>query len=388
MSQRVLGTVVLLWCLAVGHLFPATAAASPNDLLTGRSAVDATYLAMQAIPDLVYAGQPDSLLDWLNAWGSESGAVEPLVRVRIMGAIWDGRFTEELYGPGIINQLVDFCTGSWRQGQAPILSADLAAAVAAGTAPSYDAVREAFETFSQAFADQLLPHVPMGSPEEFFCLMYSGRSTQAWRLLASGDLAGTHLEDYRDRKLQVLHAVLPKFIAVQGGMWSPFGKYAFAGDHALVGLQFGVRKGPWFARLVTEVRLGRTNLGYVARNENILGVSDRFDAALVSMELGRAVPVWGSLSLEGFGGVGMDAVKPLKDEDLVLDALHLDLGGGLHYDLGAHDLWFLALTGRREWTRPRNSEGTPLWGDAWSVRLALGMNIGQPEEEVRRLLQP
>ncbi len=369
MNPRVLGTVVLLLCLGAGVFSPPLTIADPDDLLAVLSPADATTLAMQTIPGLIYTDQPDSLLDWLNAWEKASGSIEPVMRVRILGAIWDGQFSEYLYDRGIINQLVGYCT--------KLESSD----------PRQKVTRD-FAIFSRNFADQLLPHVPLGSPEEFFCLLYSGRTEQAWRLLASDDLAATDLRKFRDRELRILDEVLPKFFAVEGGLWSPFGKYAFAGDHALVGLQLGVRKGPWFTRLVMEMRLGRTDRGYLARNEDIMGISDRFDATLVSLEFGRGVPVWGSLSLEPFAGIGIDAVKPLKDEDFLLDALHLDMGAGLHLDFGHHRQWFLAVTGRREWIRPRNSKGTDLWGDAWSVRLALGWNLNNRDQEARRLLEP
>ncbi len=330
---------------------------------------------MRAIPRVVYADQPDSLLTWLNAWEDRDGPAEPIMRLRILGAIWDGAFSEDIYDARIIDLLLQFCGLNEDRGQGR-------------RDASFLQTQGDFETFSRAFADQLLPHVAQDSPEEFFCLMYSGRREQAWRLLDSEPLRGTLLRTYRDRRLRKLEEVLPVFVAAEGGYWSAFNRYAFAGDHALTGLQAGVRKGPWFARLVAEVRLGRTERGYLARQGDILGVSDRFNAVLIGLELGRSWPVWKAVSLDGFGGIGLDGVKPLQDEDVFLNALHLDLGGGLHLDLGRARRWFTAVTCRREWIRPRNTEGTALWGDAWSVRLAVGVNLKAAATREIELLRP
>ncbi len=369
-NSRVMLILCLPALLTAGAVF-----AAGGELPAGRDSATASYLAMRAIPRAVYADQPDSLLTWLNAWEEAGGPAEPIMRLRILGAIWDGAFSEDLYGQGIIDLLLQFCgvKDSWDAGRRD---------------EAFLRARNDFETFSRAFADQLLPHVTRESPEEFFCLMYSGRRDQAWRLLASDPLQGTLLRAYRDRRLRQLEEVLPVFIAAEGGYWSAFNRYVFAGDHALTGLQAGVRKGPWFARLVAEVRLGRAERGYLARQGDILGVSDRFNAVLIGLELGRAWPVWKAISLEGCGGIGLDGVKPLREEDVFLNALHLGLGGGLHLDLGRARRWFVAVTGRREWVRPRNTEGTALWGDAWSVRLAVGVNLKASATREVRLLKP
>jgi len=363
---------------------PAGARAADADLLREYSPADAAYLALREIPQVVYRDRPDSLLVWLNAWEAADGPSEPIMRLRILGAIWDGAFSEDVYPDDLMDDLLAFSLDP----DPILLSASdltdsLQRSLALGDTPSVASVRHDFAEFSTAFADQLLPHVPLETPEEFFCLLYSGRSDRAWALLAGDKLAGTDLKSRRDARVRKLEKTLPTFVAVEGGYWSAFEKYAFAGNHALVGLQVGVRRRPWFARLLLETRLGRTDQPYLVGSGDIRGISDRFNAVLVGAELGPSFSLWGPLSIEGFGGIGLDGVKPLKDEDLILGALHLDVGAGLHMDLDAKRKWFAAVTVRREWIRPRNTEGTDLWGDAWSVRLALGLNLeAEPVDEL------
>jgi len=382
---------VALLCSIGLALTASPATADDAELLQEYSPADASYLAMWEIPQVVYGDRPDSLLVWLNAWEAADGPVEPILRLRILGAVWDGAFTETVY-PGFPTNLMDelaaFCLVS---DPIPLTTGDLSDAmqrsIALGDAPAVAKVRRDFAEFSMAFADQLLPHLQADSPEEFFCLLYSGPTEQAWALLAGDGLVGTRLKVLRDERVEALEGKMPAFVAVEVGAWSPFNQYTFVGNHALAGLQVGVRRGPWFARMVLESRLGRTERGYLVRSGDILGVSDRFNALLVGGELGRSLPLWGPLSLEGFGGIGLDGVKPLKDEDLVLGALHLDLGAGLHADLDAKGSWFATATFRREWTRPRNNDGTDLWGDAWSVRLAVGLNLEADSQQELTLIK-
>ena len=47
--------------------------------------------------------------------------------------------------------------------------------------------------FTADVADQLLPHQEADSPQEFFCLFYSGRTDEAWALLRGPQLEDTEL---------------------------------------------------------------------------------------------------------------------------------------------------------------------------------------------------
>ncbi len=373
------GTVAFsLYLLALVFL-PTRVSGTQLELLTDRTPADVSYLAMRAIPQLVYHDQPDSLLAWLEAWEKASGPLEPIQRVRILGAIWDDQFSESLYDGRIIAQLLSLDAPEALPKPADDLLAD---------GPSAAAVGRDFEDFCRTFADQLLPHVSPNSPAEFFCLMYSGRQTQAWTLLASDALKETDLREYRDRTLKQAEYEFPAYLVVSGGYWSPFGKYSFAGNHPLAGLEYGVRSGSWYLQVTGEIRLGRANRPYLAREKDTAGISDRFSATLLGLELGRNLITRGPWQVGIGGGIGLDSVKPLKDEDFHLDALHLAGGGYLSLDLDRHRHKYLILTLRREWTRPRNREGSALWGDAWSARLGVGMNLSYQATETRRLLQP
>ncbi|MBU2500885.1 hypothetical protein KJ682_06110 [bacterium] len=373
--------VLLMFSLAA---WPA-AAQSPADQLDGLDWGDASFLAMRAIPGTVYEGRPDSLLDWIDAWWDAGGPEEPMTRILILGAIWDGQFDHQLYGYEIVDLLLWFTDPQRLSGDSPRLSGDLATATA--DPDPYRAAVQEFDAFTRAFADQLLPHQPVGTEQEFFCLYYSGRTREAWRRLDSEAMKGTTLRGYRDRREDALKRQSGLvFAGITGGFWSPFGKYAFAGDHALVGLQYGMQGKHWLVRLVVESRLGRTDRPYLADQDGIRGASDRFNALLLGFELGRALYQSGRWQVNVFGGLGMDAVKPFGEEEVMLQALHLSAGAGWRLDLGSRRQWFTSVDYRREWIGSRNEQGTEIYGDAWSVRLGVGANFGQENrDKLRRL---
>lgn len=339
----------------------AVLAASPAaGSAAGDVCAEAAARAIAVLPDLVYEGRPDSLLAIVNAWEQACGFREPIVRIRILGSIWDGGFDEGLYDQRIIDGLLDARTP------------------AAEDPPG----RAAFDDFTRAFADQLLPHVPAGSPQEFFCLFYSGRSEAAWSLLGGEALAGTDLRRYYDRRSEERdRGGAGTFLAAGGGFWDPFAGYGFAGEHALISLQYGTEGRRWFARGIGEMRVGRTDVPYVAQGGGRRGMSDRFDALLLGLEVGRFLAVAAGHGVNAFAGLGLDVVQPFAGEDALLQALHLSAGAGYRFTPGGDRPWFLSLDYRREWTGARNREGAGIYGDAWSLRAAFGRHLGRQEPD-------
>ena len=385
-----LGEIALIWGLALLLAAAAVPVSAEGlaDQLGGRDEADITYLALRTIPSLVYEARPDSLLEWITAWENAGGPREAISRILILGAVWDGQFGEDLYGYTIIDDLLWHADERRLRQESPPVSGDLITAGIADEDP-YAAASRAFDAFTRDFADQLLPHMPSGSPEEFFCLFYAGRQAEAWSLLDEEALAGTDLRYYRDQRIEALQRKSRTVsVAIVGGGWFPFGPYAFAGDHALAGLQYGTRGRDWFLRLALEFRLGRTSRAYRVDQDGFQGVSDRFNALLLGVELGRAGVRLGPYELNAFVGAGVDAVRPFAAQDVLLQAMHLSAGAGCRLDLGERRAWFLALDYRREWVGKRNEKATRLYGDAWSLRAGLGLNFGQENRDTLSRLRP
>lgn len=334
------------------------------NLTTARVAAAAWELA----PRLVTLGRPDLLAEFLGFWEDRCGSSEPLTRIRLLAAIWDGAFDEGLYDEGIVDDL-----DAWLQRSPRFLSEG----------------RLAFDRFTVSFADQLLPHQPAGSLPEYFCLIYSDRLDEAADLLRGDDLADSWLRWYVDNpdgadggeviaedadEGDVDNGRLTSLLLTVGA-WRPRGDVELAGGKLLVGGVLEQELGPWFARVPLEVRVGRTDRPYLVDQDGVRAYSDRFDAVYLGVEGGRALPLARRLRLDLFAGLGYDGIRPFLKRELVLATVNLNLGLGLRWRPGAGP-WLVGLDLRREWLATRNEGADSLGGGAVSLRLGAGLRFG------------
>lgn len=342
------------------------------DLLTSTTARVAET-AWALVPRLVELDRPDLLVDFIQFWQDRCGASEPVTRTRILGAIWDMSFDENLYDDSIVWDLDD-----WELRDPRLLTAG----------------RRSFDAFTISFADQLLPHQPDGSLSQYFCLVYSDRPQQAAELLAGDGLADTWLrwyvehpdeapggqvipaEDGAGQEIPGSAGAGPSSLLLTVGGWWPGGDVALAGDHVSVGALLEQRLGAWFLRLPVEVRLGRARRPYLVDQQDIMAYSDRFDALYLGVESGRSVVHAGPIRLEAFAGVGYDGIRPFLKQSVMLATLNANLGMGLRWDWPTRRL-VAGLDVRREWLGTRNEGPDSLSGSAWSLRLGAGMRFGR-----------
>ncbi len=338
-----------------------TATVDLLDTLDLYTCVELEQIYYQEIPRNVYNDEPDRLYELVIYLSEKCEFGEPLGRLRILASIWDGNFEEIIYGYDVIDWLAD--------------RYDPAKLPKAGTE------REAFDTFTTDFANQMLPHAPPGSLEEFFCLFYAGNTAEAWLLLQSDDLDDTWLRYYYNEEIEIISEVnIPRMVTVYWGQWQPGGDLEFVDKKQLIGASAERWWRQWFGRFVMEVRVGRAGEPYFVNSGGFVGRSDRWDAILLGVEAGGAVWRQGPHLAELFAGLGYDTVLPFQGEDLNLASYNVSLGAGYRMYLTNSQKWFLKADGRYEIIGSRNDGGTNLGGSAFSLRLGLGMALGKNME--------
>ena len=317
------------------------------------SCTDLNGFAYGEVPRFVLADRPDLLYELVLYWESRCLSTEPVFRIALLGSIWDAVFDEDQYDEEVIQHLIDRYDPP-SNSRTPDL-------------------RQKYDEFTQSFADQLLPHVPALSLEAFFCLYYSGKTAEAWALLQSDDLLDTWLRYYYDEEMQYLNRKEPiPTLAATGGGWWPSGNMDFVGDKPLVGMVAGVRWPHWLLRFVFEVRVGRTGEPYWVDQPGIKARSNRFRCDADRHRGGRILLKKDRHNVDLFFGVGLDAVEPFIDEDIMLGALNLNVGLGYRYFLGKNRNVILGVDGRHEWIGDRNENTRSMSGQAWSLRFCLG----------------
>ncbi len=307
------------------------------------------------IPRFFVEAKPDSLHEAIFAWEDTCGVTDRSTRTLILASIWDDAFTEDLYG----HEIMDFLIAEARRTEV-----------------------NDFDLFSAGVADQLLPHVPPDTPEFFFCLFYSGRTQEAWALLADETLAGTYLQrQYEWEQERISLESQPTTVIVTAGYWAPEGNLALAGNHANVGLMAEKRQDRLFWRAAGDILIGRAKSPYRVESRR----SDRFNAVALMLEAGGNV--WRGFDLYAGGGAeGTIAFLGNEEEDSqMLVNWKALIGLGYRRDMGR---WFAGLDLRREWMTDRNGQGTPLDGQAWSWRVGVGINPNHDLDQRLRALEP
>lgn len=334
------------------------------DKLDDQTCTDLNAFAYREIPRFVLGDRPDLLFEFVLYWESRCLTTEPVFRLMLLGSIWDAGFDEDMYDEEVIDHLID-------RYDPPVKS-------------KFPELRNNFDDFSKTFADQLLPHVPHRGLEEFFCLFYAGKTAEAWALLESEDLEDTWLQYYYDQEMAALtrkNGVAT--YAVTGGIWWPRGNIEFAGEKAVVGVMAGMRWTHWLARLILDVRLGRTDQPYWVDEEGLLGRSNRFNALYLGGEFGRILFQEGPHNLDLFVGLGIENIKPFKDEDFAVLGFNGSAGLGYRLFLGSDRTWVLGADVRREWIENLNQNLDSMSGGAWSLRFSVG--FAPNNGKVRRL---
>lgn len=335
-------------------------------------------LCQQTIPTLFFEGYPDSLLDLVYYWEDACGLAEPITRTLLLGAIWDGAFDEELYADEIIDFLIWYRDPQRDQPIDGDVDPDLASGGVANPA-DFTPVRAQFDAFTTDLADQLLPHVPPGTVELFFCLFYSGSEEAALVLLEGPALKGTYLKriyEWELERLDIQRETMELYWTT--GFWKPTGNLDLVGHHFNVGLMGERRYNPGFWRFAGELMLGRSKNPYQVNQPEIRARSDRFNAFSGVFEGGYRPWQSGSQGADIFAGFGLEGLIPFMDveddQSILLFNVKALLGIGYRFSFGAHHKWIVGADLKREWVSDRNDEGTPLGGGAWSFRLSFGYN--------------
>ncbi len=298
-----------------------------------------------------------------------------MVRLKILASIWDDAFTEKVYDSRIVDYLIwRYDPNRQKNITGPVNPSEASGDVA--TESDYAFYTASFDTFTTDLANQLLPHTKPESVEQFFCLFYSGETDVAFEMLHGRTLASSDLRWYYQREMNYLRKEKPRPIfSFTSGVWKPEGDLLLVGDHSQFSFLVSLRKEQWIARIVLEVRPGRSAHPYLVVNtEGNTEFSDRWDNIYLGLELGREMIKFGSHSVDGFVGIGYDAVMPFWDEDLLLGTVNANAGFGYRYFAGESRQWVLGADYRFEAIGSRNSGGTGLSGGATTLRFSVGFS--------------
>ena len=362
----------------------AVAAFDTTDTCSG-----VTELAFAAVPDLLHTDRLDSLFSLLGRWNAACGPSEAIMRTAILASIWEGTFDESMYDAGIMDHLLWGREKTERvHVQAHLNPISPFYAVASPVDGTLGIAR--YDSFTTTLADDMLPHAPPASPEEFFCLFYSGHKPEALARLRDQYYAGTELQNHYNIEVDDLTRQAGGRWGIYVGAWMPRGNLAQLGAHPTIGGIFGWHLRSIFGRLVGEVRFLDAKHPYEvdtgAEEDGGFGVIETQDytSAYIGLEVGTPIARWRRVALDGMVGMGIEGIHYLSGSNDWLNSLNVSAGVGGRYFLADGRGGYLGLDLRFEHTSyDAGPQGSDLRGHAWSLRLVFGTAINH--DATRRL---
>ncbi len=344
---------------------------SIENMMTRRklSCMDIYYNASYLIPQFYNKGAIDSAQAIINYWEKECWPSELTLRCKILVAIRNKSFTEDIYDSTIINTLFFY-----KQSRS--------------TTDLYEYYENDLDTFTIATSKQLLDNENITEIEKFFLRIYSNDFENTFGMLQGKNFNGTKIQEYYFREIKRYKNQVSLHIDILTGAWVPLDNLQIVGSHPYLGMRMGIK----YRRLFADVSLGfmfikSPNIYRVYKNDSLWN-TDHFFGGYFGLDLGSGLLSIKSHHLDLIGGVaydGFDALKvdyPGTDDDLskTINSLNLNIGLGYKYYLSPYH--YLGIDGKYNFVDFNNPEGTDLTGNVVSINLIYG-GFGKKYDPIR-----
>jgi hypothetical protein len=332
-------------------------------LMTRRylSCEDVTYNVSYLIPEFYEKGDRDTIQAILDFWRNRCYVPEALVRCRIVLAIDEGTFTEDLYDSHILNLLNQHHYGGYYR---DYHSAD---------------VISGLNKFTGDLSLGLLTLRKDLSPvEKFFLRWYSGEPGITLAALEAEELNGTKIQDlyFQAKKQQEQMTFL--HWDYMAGVWIPQNNANVLGVHPFIGFRGGFKR----RKITVDVSLGfkfvKTPETYQVYKDGTLWNTDNFFGGYMGLDAAYRLFLTGKNAFYLIGGVawdGFDALDKKKDgsDDKMtksINSLNLNIGLGYKFHFGEKS--YLGIDCKYNFVNYKNSGGTDLDGNVFTIHLIFG----------------
>ena len=316
---------------------------------------NATYL----IPHFYNKGAIDSAQAVIHYWEKECGQYELSIRCKILLAIRNHSFSEDLYDSTIINALLFY-----KQSR---LTNEL-----------YEYYKSDLDTFTVEKSKQLLSNKDLTEVEKFFLRFYSNDFENTFGMLQGENFNGTKIQQYYLKEIKQNK----NYVSIHGdilmGAWIPLGNLQTVGSHPYLGFRLGIK----YRRLYTDLAFGfkfikSPNTYQVYKNDSLYN-TDYFIGGYFALDLGYELFSVKNSHFDLIGGVGYDGFTALEvdypdtDDDLTksINSLNLNIGVAYKYYMNPYN--YFGVEGKYNFVDYKNPKGTDLTGDVITINLIYG----------------
>jgi len=331
---------------------------------------DIVYNSLYLIPEYYEKNRLDTVNEIINYWESRCGISEPLLRIKILLAIHDGTFTEDLYNE---NRIVTFLR-RYRQRIQNENYRDFDMLYYTGHDPF-----KAFDNFTVNLATKLKVETDRSEIENFFLDYYLHNFENIFFRLQDTILTDSKLKHAYDLEVNRFIYIPEGHFSVYTGSWMPIGNVNILGNHPIFGMQGGIKSKNILVDGVFEFRFGDSpNAYYVYENDSLYNTTDFFGFH-VGVELGYKLIYYKQNEinlLTGIGYEGFDALSigDINDPDRIRRSIN---SGNINFGIGYRKYFrnrsYIGLETRYNIVNYQNPNGTNLSGNTLTIRLKYGI---------------
>ncbi len=361
-----------------------------HKLLTKESIYKCADYALNStilIPRYYREGKIDSLKLILDFWEDRCGENSRILYTRLLLAIKDGEFTDDMYDEEIIDELISYrrIMESINQYGYPQRSF-----FGGGFDPE---VRRKFDEFTEKLARDGLANSDTTSVAFLLGLFFCREFNVFFEKLKTPMYEGTKLQQYYFRTVEYLKndRGWQTHYAVSVGCWYPVGNLNVLGRHPEVGFSFGRKKSKLQYDLSFTTRFQHADTVYTVEQDGFLDSTDNFTSFYIGLDCAYEVARFGPIHVNMLAGGGLDLIHTVDDRDdderkKVLSSYNFNAGFGGRLYLNKYRTWYVSLCGKFNLVNYNTGAGTDLSGNAFTVGVTIGhLSFGKANEALRLL---
>jgi hypothetical protein len=319
----------------------------------------------------------------LYYWESSCGMSEPLMRIKILLAIKEGSFNENLYfNLPILSYLTEYRDRAKRLNfvnEADITFLPL----------GLEQVTQ-YRDFTKSLAEELNENKNRTELERFFLDLYSDRFYRLLSRLGYDELSKTQLaQSYNNQKEQGIHSDdFNLYFGFLGGRWTPTGNLGILGNNNILGIDFGLKFKKIYLDLYVDLFISQTsqNINFLYEDGTTLLPSKNVEYETIFINIGYQLFEnnkfeiisnqrfgWNRITFFEFLDPPIDETPRNRDFRTSAASLGLELRQYFGRSI------YVSLDSRFNFNFIKNEGGTNLYGNSYQFGLKLGFIVREKE---------
>lgn len=269
-----------------------------NNLILGRLVYcpDLAYTTTMLLQEYHHQENKDTLVALINHWEYNCSMNEPMLRFKVLHMIETNTFNEEWYPENIIEMLEEYREQRKLPDQLDLFT----------DYRTWDffAVHPGYRDYTKRLAENLKRFKDLSPIEQYFLEFYSENFRTASKMLQSGQLAGTRLDQLKTGRRITGFARTEQIISFSGGMFQPTGNMKAIGALPNYSISYGLLWNSLYFNLFGGFTQGNDSHTFMMRHLNTQKESYVSQGWTYGAEFGYQVVRTRNSSLVAAAGVG------------------------------------------------------------------------------------